>query len=311
MNIQQIEYVLAVVDLKNFQMAAEKCFVTQSTLSTMIGKLESELDIHIFNRKTKPVTITKEGQVIVEHMRKVKYEIDALKNVVSDVKNKLEGEITLGIIPTIAPYLLPLIYNDLETKIPNVTIKIREMTTPEISNNLKNRTLDVGILALPLEDKKLVETKIYDEPFLVLDCTNNPKTSNVTLQDLDYSKLCLLEDGHCLRTQVMKICELSLLHSSAKNTFDFQSGSMDSLIRITKSRKGLTIIPELAKHSISLSRLETIRDFEEPSPARSIGFVTHKYFVKRKLQQKLMHIIKHNVTPFLSPVKSHSIVKPL
>ncbi len=311
MNFQQIEYVLAVVDLKNFQLAAEKCFVTQSTLSTMIGKLERELDLHIFNRKTKPVTITKEGLVIVEHMRKVKYEIDALKNVVSDVKDKLEGEITLGIIPTIAPYLLPLIYNDLKGKIPKVTIKIREMTTPEISKNLKSRTIDIGILALPLEDKELLETPIYDEPFLVLDCTSNPKTSKVTLQDLDYSKLCLLEDGHCLRTQVMKICELSLLHSSAQNTFDFQSGSMDSLIRITKSRKGLTIIPELAKHSISLSRLETLRDFQDPSPARSIGFATHKYFVKRKLQQKLMQIIKHNVSPLLTPVKPHSIVKPL
>jgi len=311
MNFQQIEYVLAVVDLKNFQMAAEKCFVTQSTLSTMIGKLESELDLHIFNRKTKPVTITKEGEVIVEHMRKVKYEVDALKNVVSDLKGKIEGEITLGIIPTIAPYLLPLIYKDFDSKIPDVSVKIREMTTRQITEGLKNRTIDLGILALPLEDKELVETKVYEEAFFVLDCTLNPKTTKATLQDLDYSKLCLLEDGHCLRTQVMKICELSLLHSSAKKNFDFQSGSMDSLLRITKSRKGLTIIPELAKYNLKLSRMETIREFREPSPARSVGFVTHKYFVKRKLQEQLKAIILDNVAPLLSPVKSQNIIKPI
>lgn len=311
MNIQQIDYVLAVVDLKNFQLAAEQCFVTQSTLSTMIGKLERELDLHIFNRKTKPVTITKEGKLIVKHMRKVKYEVDALKNVVSDIKGKLEGEITLGIIPTIAPYLLPLIYKDFAAKIPDVAVKIREMTTPQITSGLKNRTIDIGILALPLEDKELIETKIYDEPFLVLDCTHRPKSSKATLQDLDYSKLCLLEDGHCLRTQVMKICELSLLHSSSKNTFDFQSGSMDSLIKITKSRKGLTIIPELAKHSLYLDAQAKIREFNAPSPARSVGFVTHKYFVKHKLQHKLMAIIKENVSALLSPVKPENIVKPV
>ena len=311
MNIQQIEYVLAVVDLKNFKLAAEKCYVTQSTLSTMIGKLERELDLHIFDRKTKPVTITKEGEVIVQHMRKVKYEVDALKTVVSDLKGKLEGEITLGIIPTIAPYLLPLIYKDFDSKLPDVAVKIREMTTDQITESLKNRTIDLGILALPIEDKDLLETKIYDEAFLVLDCTLNPKTTKATLQDLDYSKLCLLEDGHCLRTQVMKICELSLLHSSTKNNFDFQSGSMDSLLRITKSRKGLTIIPELAKHNLKLSRMETIRRFREPSPARSIGFVSHKYFVKRKLQHKLKAIIEDNVIPLLSPVNPQNIVKPI
>jgi LysR family hydrogen peroxide-inducible transcriptional activator len=311
MNIQQIEYVLAVVDLKNFQLAAEKCFVTQSTLSTMIGKLENEIDLRIFNRKTKPVTITKEGKVIVEHMRKAKYEIDALKNVVSDLKGKLEGEIKIGIIPTIAPYLLPLVYKDFEKKIPHVAVKIREMTTSEIRNGLKNRTIDVGILALPLEDKELVETEIYNEPFLVYDCTGNISSFEASLKDLDYDKLCLLEEGHCLRTQVLKICEKSLMHSKTKNTFDFQSGSMDSLIKITKIRKGLTLIPQLAINSLVLSDGETIKPFTKSPPARTIGFATHKYFVKRKLKDQLISIIKKNVQDMLPQTRKNKIIKPL
>lgn len=311
MNIQQIEYVLAVVDLKNFQLAAEKCFVTQSTLSTMIGKLEAEIGIKIFNRKTKPVSITSEGKAIIDRMRRVVYEIDAMKNVVAELKGKLEGELKVGVIPTIAPYLLPLISNDFADAIPKVNIKVKEMTTTEIAQNLKMRTLDIGILALPLDDAEIKEIELYSEPFLVYDCTDNEHEKKVTLEDLDYTKICLLEEGHCLRTQVQKICELSNLYISRYNNFDFQSGSMESLLRITKSRNGLTIIPHLAMTTFSKEEQAKIIEFQSPQPARMVGLATNKFFVKEKLLQELHNVIKGVVTPLLPQNQKQQIVKPL
>ncbi len=311
MNIQQIEYVLAVVDLKNFQLAAEKCFVTQSTLSTMIGKLEAELGIKIFNRKTKPVTITTEGEAIIESMRGVIYEIDSMKNVVAELKGKLEGELKVGVIPTIAPYLLPLISNEFAEAIPKVNIKVKEMTTAEISESLKMRTLDIGILALPLDDAEIDEIEIYSEPFLVYDCTEDDHNKKVTLEELDYSKMFLLEEGHCLRTQVQKICELSNLYSSNYNNFDFQSGSMESLMRITKSRKGLTIIPYLAINNFSQEEQSRIIEFQSPQPARMVGLVTNKFFVKKKLLMELHHVIEKVITPLLPQNQEQQIVKPV
>lgn len=311
MNIQQIEYVLAVVDLKNFQMAAEKCFVTQSTLSTMIGKFEAEIGIKIFNRKTKPVTITAEGEAIIESMRRVIYEIESMKNVVAELKGKLEGELKVGVIPTIAPYLLPLISNEFADALPNVSIKVKEMTTAEISEALKIRTLDIGILALPLDDSEINETEIYSEPFLVYDCTDSDHDKKVTLENLDYTKICLLEEGHCLRTQVQKICELSNLYPSKYNNFDFQSGSMESLMRITKSRKGLTIIPHLAMTNFSKEDLDQIIEFQSPQPARMVGLVTNKFFVKTKLLSELKKVIQKAVAPLLPKNQPQQIVKPV
>lgn len=311
MNIQQIEYVLAVVDLKNFQLAAEKCFVTQSTLSTMIGKLEAEIGIKIFNRKTKPVTITSEGEVIIEGMRRVIYEIEAMKNIVAELKGKLEGELKVGVIPTIAPYLLPLISNEFADALPDVNIKVKEMTTTEISEALKIRTLDIGILALPLDDTEIKETQIYSEPFLVYDCTDGDHDKKVTLENLDYTKICLLEEGHCLRTQVQKICELSNLYPSKYNNFDFQSGSMESLLRITKSRKGLTIIPHLAMFNFSKEDLSKIIEFQSPQPARMVGLVTNKFFVKKKLLEELHKVIQKVITPLLPQNQDQQIVKPV
>jgi LysR family hydrogen peroxide-inducible transcriptional activator len=311
MNIQQIEYVLAVVDLKNFQLAAETCYVTQSTLSTMIGKLEAEIGIKIFNRKTKPVTITAEGKAIIESMRRVIYEIDAMKNVVAELKGKLEGELKIGVIPTIAPYLLPLISNEFASALPEVNIKVKEMTTAEISEALKIRTLDIGILALPLDDTEINEVQIYSEPFLVYDCTDSDHDKKVTLENLDYTKICLLEEGHCLRTQVQKICELSNLYPSKYNNFDFQSGSMESLLRITKSRKGLTIIPHLAMSNFSKEDLSKIIEFQSPQPARMVGLVTNKFFVKKKLLEELRRVIQKVITPLLPQNQEQQIVKPV
>jgi len=309
MNIQQFQYVLAVVDLKNFEAAAERCFVTQSTLSTMIGKLEDEIGIKLFNRKTKPVSITEEGQQIIDRLRIVMNEIGALNNTIQELKGEMVGELRIGVIPTIAPYLLPLFLPVFAGRFPKVRIVVKEMTTAQIQQALRIRNLDVGILALPLHDKELEEIDLYSEPFLVYSCSEEQYANKVTIESLNYSKLCLLQEGHCLRTQVQEICELSDLHAKSEMNFEFLSGSMDSLFRITKTRKGITIIPYLAARDLPVDEQERLVEFKQPVPARKVGLVTHKFFLKKKLLEALQQDVQNAVYDLLPAVKTQDVMR--
>ncbi|WP_442267279.1 LysR substrate-binding domain-containing protein [Tenacibaculum sp. ZS6-P6] len=312
MNIQQFQYVLAVVDLKNFEAAAEKCFVTQSTLSTMIGRFEKEIGIKIFNRKTKPVSITVEGEEIIKRLRILASEVDALNNLIQELKGEMIGELKIGIIPTVAPYLLPLFLTNFAEAFPKVKIIVREMTTSEIQKALKIRSIDVGVLALPLEDDMLNEVDLYSEPFVLYDCSEGDITNKISVNDIDYSKLCLLQEGHCLRTQVQRICDLSDQYTNRDENFEFESGSMDSLLRITRARKGMTILPYLATTDLSPDIKQRLVEFDKPIPVRKVGLVTHKFFVKKKLLSELKLLIQNSVIEHLPQKESeYKILKPL
>lgn len=311
MNIQQFQYVLAVVDLKNFEAAAERCCVTQSTLSTMIGRFEEEIGVKIFNRKTKPVSITSEGELIINRLRIVLNEIDALNNVVQELKGEMEGELRIGIIPTVAPYLLPLFLTKFAQSFPKVNIVIKEMTTAQIQQALKIRTLDIGVLALPLHDEDLEEYELYTEPFLIYDCREGENESTISVDKLDYSKLWLLQEGHCLRTQVYQICEMSNQHSKNNVNFEFESGSMDSLLRFTKANKGITIVPYLASFDFPKETKRNLVSFKEPVPVRSIGLLTHKFFVKKKLLKELKEIIQQSVSALIPVSKKQKVMRPV
>ncbi|MFT4757390.1 MAG: LysR family hydrogen peroxide-inducible transcriptional activator [Vicingaceae bacterium] len=311
MNIQQFQYVLAVVDSKNFETAAERCFITQSTLSTMIGRLEDEIGIKIFNRKTKPVSITIEGERIIERLRIIDNEIGELKIVIQELKGEMVGELKIGVIPTIAPYLLPLFLPKLARKFPQVKIIVKEITTAQITKSLKNRSLDIGLLALPIIDSELTEQELYVEPFLVYNCRVNKSLSKISINNLDYSKLWLLQEGHCLRTQVYQICERSNESLRSELNFDFESGSMDSLLRFTKSNKGMTIIPFLASLDFPIEDKRNIFEFKTPIPSRSVGMLTHKFFVKKRLANELNKIIQDAVLELLPKIKEAEIIKPV
>jgi len=311
MNIQQFQYVLAVVDSKNFELAAEKCFITQSTLSTMIGRFESEIGIKIFNRKTKPVSITKEGAQIVKRLRIVDSEVESLKNVIQEIKGEMVGELRIGIIPTIAPYLLPLFLQKLAHRFPQVKIIVKEIPTAQITESLKNRSLDIGLLALPILDSELEEQELYVEPFLVYDCRDIKSPSRISINNLDYSKLWLLQEGHCLRTQVHQICDKSNKSSKCELNFEFESGSMDSLLRFTKYNEGMTIIPFLASLDFPIEDKRNILEFKAPIPSRSVGLIMHKFFVKKRLANELKKIIQDAVLELLPKIKETEIIKPI
>lgn len=292
MNIQQLQYVLAVEELRHFEKAANKCFISQSTLSTMIARLENEINIQIFDRKTKPVSITKEGEILILQIKVILKEIESFNNQVQELKGEMIGDLRIGIIPTVAPYLLPLFLTEFATLYPNIKIIVQEMTTSNILDALKKRELDVGLLALPINDNDLHEIPLYNEPFLLFDCLEKRQQS--TIENIDYTRLLLLEEGHCLRNQVEQICNLSNKSAHTIN-FEFRAGSIDSLIRFTKSTKGLTLLPYLATIEMNETDKTYLQPFTSNVPMRSIGLLTHKHFVKKQLLRKLKMIITRNV----------------
>lgn len=311
MNIHQFQYILAVVDLKNFEAAAEKCFVTQSTLSTMVGKFEEEIGIQIFNRKTKPVSLTDEGRQIVERLRILVKEIDTLKSLIQELKNEAEGELRIAVIPTLAPYLLPLFLAKFTSAFPKLKIILSEITTSEIVAGLKTRTLDIGILATPLGEDDLLEHKLFDEPFLIYDWSTHKRKKALTPEELDYKKLWLMEEGHCLSTQVKRICDLSHQKTNRTLNIEFKAASVESLLHFTKANAGLTIIPYLASLTLTREDQERLIQFASPVPTRRISLVTHQYFVKKKLVQQLQQMIEACVLPLFPKTPQTKVIKPL
>jgi len=311
MNIHQFKYILAVAEKRHFEAAAETCFISQSTLSTMISRFEEEIGMKIFNRKTKPVSITKEGAQIIERLQIITKEIDGLENVVQELKGEIIGELRIGIIPTIAPYLLPLFLSQFANKFPKVRVIVQELTTASIQSSLKRRTLDIGILATPLEEEELEELNLYSEPFVIYDCTSDRKKTKTAIQDLDYSKLWFLEEGHCLRTQVQRICEISNKQDIRHSNIEFKAGSIDSLLRFTKVSEGITILPYLATLDLSVEDQEKLQSFADPVPVRSVGLVTHKYFVKKSLLNYLQQLIVGLMEPKIPKIKITQEMKPI
>ena len=311
MNIQQFQYVLAIVDSKNFELAAESCFITQSNLSNMVRRFEDEIGIKIFNRKTRPVSITIEGKEVINKLRIVIRKVESLKSVIQEIKDEMIGELKIGVIPTIAPHLLPLFLSKFTNQFPSVKVVVKEIPTAEIRESLKNKTLDIGLLAIPIEDSELVEQELYSEPFLVYDCRDYEKTSKISINDVDYSKLWLLQEGHCLRTQVCHICEKYNMSPKGSMNFEFEFGSMDSLLHFTKVNKGITIIPYLASLDFSIEEKGNIVEFTNPIPVRSVGLLTHKSFVKKRLANELQKIIQESVALLIPEIEQTEVIKPV
>ncbi|NLP58092.1 hydrogen peroxide-inducible genes activator [Lutibacter sp. B1] len=311
MNIQQIDYILAVNELRNFGNAADKSCITQSTLSTMIGKFEDEINIKIFDRKTKPISLTKEGIAIIQQLKIISKEITTLKEVVQSLKGELSGELKIGIIPTVAPFILPEFLNDFAKKFPKITFSVSEKTTDVITELLIKRELDIGILAIPVGMNDLEEIPLYNEPFVLYDCSKNNVNSFVNIENIDFNKFWLLEEGHCLHTQVQKICDYGGNRNNNNINFNFKAGSVASLIRFVKINKGLTMLPYLASLDLSPAEYKKITHFQSPVPVRTIGIVVHKHFVKKQLLNLLEREIKDKIQPMLNSRGEEFVVSPL
>ena len=300
MNLQQLEYVVAVDKHRHFSNAAENCFVTQATLSMMIKKLEEELGIVIFDRSKQPVVPTEAGKMLIEQARCVLRETELIKQISSNLKTGLQGDLKIGIIPTLAPYLLPLFLPQFLKRYPSIKLKIQEQTTEQLLQMLASDKIDVAIMATPLGDKNFKETPLFYEEFKVFVSANdkNLKKKYILPEDIDINKLWLLEEGHCLRSQALNLCELQKQQAKAHN-LDYETGSIESLLKITEINDGITIVPELATLNFDSAMKEKLRYFKPPVPVREISLVTYRHFIKKKLLELLQKQITENVKPHL------------
>lgn len=311
MNIQQIEYTIAVSKFRNFGQAAEHCFITQSTISTMVGRLEEELGILLFDRKTKPLTVTKEGETVIEQLEVIMSEIENLHQLVSALKGAMNGTLRIGAIPTVAPYLLPLFLYDFIKKYPSIHFEISEIPTGKIMESLKNRSLDIGIVSTPLHDADLLEFPLYNEPFLLFDKGEMPLQKGFQVSEIDLKRLWLLEEGHCMRTQVEKICNLK--HERNLNgNLEYKSGTIDTLIKFVNKNKGVTLLPQLATLDLPPQEVAALKTFYEPIPVRTVGLIVHKHFVKHELLQQLKTAIEQKIKPLIQQnTLKEAVILPL
>jgi len=291
MTITQLYYVLAVAEHQNFTKAAEKCFVTQPTLSMQIQKLEDELDILIFDRSKKPIELTDVGRKIVTQAKNIVNESYRIQDIVDQQKGYIGGEFKLGIIPTIMPTLLPMFLKTFIKKHPKIKLKIEELTTEEIIHRINEGHLDAAIAATPLENDSIKERVLYFEPFVAyipkghkLHTKGKIKTEELVVEDM-----LLLEDGHCFRDGVINLCKA--FKNQEEDKFQLESGSIETLIKLSNEGLGMTLLPYLHTLDLNANAKENLHYFDDPAPAREVSIIYHKSELKMQIIEAMQTVI--------------------
>ncbi len=293
MNIQQLEYIVAVDRLKHFARAAAACNVTQPTLSMMIQKLEEELNVEIFDRSTSPVTTTNIGDALVKQAKVILYNISQIKEITLVNRSSVSGDLKFSIIPTVAPYLLPKFFTQLKENLPDLRCKVSEMRTDTIIEKLKNAEIDLAILSTPLGVPSLLEIPVYYERFLAYISPDEElyKKKEITGDDLDMEKLWVLEEGHCFRAQILNICQKENISRQ-----QYEAGSIQNLVKVVDLNGGYTLIPELHVENLSEVQMRNVRRFSGDEPRREVSLVFRQDFVRERLLNEIVRCIK-NIIP--------------
>lgn len=310
MTITQLEYIIALDTHRNFVNAADSCFVTQPTLSMQIQKLEDELGIKIFDRSKQPVVPTHTGEYVIAQARNVLKEHGKIIELIQDEKGVIKGDLRLGIIPTVAPYLIPRFLVKFLDKYPDVNLVVNELTTDQIIQQLKNDQLDCAIMASPIKDKNLNEETLYYEEFVAYVSKSNKLAKKTTLKagELDLEDVWILNEGHCMRNQVINLCG-DRKKDNNKARFEYQTGSVETLKRIVEQDDGVTILPEMAVMDMSDDQMDLVRYFKAPEPVREISLFTHRHFVKKKLIKTLADEIVATVPNKMRKKDKRDVVK--
>lgn len=288
MTLQQLEYIIALDKTRHFVRAAEQCGVTQPTLSAMIQKLEDELDCKIFDRASHPIIPTKVGEMILKQAQVILFNVNQLMEDVSSQKGSMNGSLSLAMIPTVAPYLLPAFISVFRKTFPDVNLKITEMRTESIIRSLHSAEIDMAILSTPLEDPKILEVPLYYEKFIAYISANESiyNQTEISINDIPQEHLWVLEEGHCLRNQVFNFCT-NLSHKAL-----YEAGSIDTLVKIVDRNGGLTVIPELHIELLSDVQKQNLRKIVRPEATREISLVIRHDYVREGLMNAVADTIK-------------------
>lgn len=302
MTLTQLEYVVAVATHKSFVTAAEKSFVTQPTLSMQIHKLERELNVRIFDRSKHPIETTEIGKDIVEQAKIILSEANKIPEIVSTHLGDLSGTFRLAVIPTLSPYILPQLLENHSRLHPNLRLEVVEMQTDEIKEQLKDDEIDAALLSTPLEDSRIKEHPLFYEPLVAYMGQTEKKAlakKLITPEDLNLERIWMLNEGNCLRNQVINLCSKQIEKYQAQRPYKYESGNVETLRRMVDKNGGLTIIPELATFEFDEDQMEKVRYFEEEQPVREVSLVTNDHFVRmsvlNSLKEEVLKIIPESM----------------
>ena len=301
MTLQQFEYIVALEKFRHFTKAAEHCNVTQPTLSAMIQKLEDELDVKIFDRSQQPIAPTAAGLLVIKQAKEALVQAEQIKNIVQEQKQDVAGKFTLGILPTIAPYLLPRFISTLTKKYPKLELRIAELKTHEIKRALLNGDIDAGVLA-DIEDLEEYNiSHLFYEQYLAYVSKSCPlyEKQVVKSSDLQNHQLWLLDEGHCFRDQMVKYCQLK---SAQDSQMTYSLGSIETFMRMVESGCGVTFIPWMAVQQLSETQKELVRPFAIPIPSRRLVMATNKNFIRHTILTAIIDEIQASV-----PKAMHSL----
>jgi LysR family hydrogen peroxide-inducible transcriptional activator len=293
MNIQQLEYIVAVDNYRHFEKAAEACFITQPTLSAMIKKFEQELDLTIFDRSAHPIRPTSAGSLIIEQARITLRNFRQIKEISENERNMIQGEFKLSIIPTIAPYIVPELLHKQDIDNAELSLTINESTTDNLIVNLLNGSVDGGLMAGPLNHPRLAEYPIYFEQFYAyvspLDAMYKEK--EIDLNSVDINTIWLLENIHCLRGQIEQLCHIKRRKNNAASV-KYEAGSIETLINVVEQNAGITIIPEMSAMSLNEDKQDNLRLFKNLDAYREVSLVVSKEYMRKAMLNRVLEMIK-------------------
>lgn len=302
----QIEYIVAVEKHRHFGKAAEASHVTQPTLSMQIQKVEEEIGYPIFDRLKKPVVPTPKGQRFIEQAKVLLHEHKKLLDMSRHQSGELQGDLKLGVIPTLAPYIVPLFIESFSKQYPLVDLRIDELKTDVILQKLRDDTLDVGLLATPLNESGITERVLFYEPFHLYVSKRHPlhERKRIKEDDLEANDMWLLQDGHCLRNQIVRFCSLKRDDGVFPN-IHFEGGNIDTLRNIIRKSQGYTMVPSLFVETlVEAEKRDYVREFEKPTPVREISLVYRRDQWKSDILQALEKAIKASLPENLRHVEA-------
>ena len=284
MNIHQLEYILAVDQFKSFSKAADYCHVTQATLSAMVKKLEEQLDIVIFDRKSNPIVTTDNGRLILQQAQQVVAHANALLDSSKSIHQKIEGRLKIGVIPTIASSMIPIILKPMMDKYPKLNLEIYEVTTNQLVKNLLEGKLDIGILSTPISNHDLETNLLYVEELKLYGFFDG-KEKTIKKSDLANQRMFLLQEGHCLRDQVIQLCDLKKNNYLPQNLL-IESNTFDTLLNLVDEFKGMTVLPTLYINQLNEKRQSNLLVLEDGQLQREVSLAFYRPYAKWNIVQQ-------------------------
>ncbi len=295
MTLTQLTYIVAVDRHKNFGVAAQNCHVTQPTLSMQIQKLEEDIGIILFDRSEQPIKTTKIGAVLIKQAKVILQESQKFSELVAEDQDQTKGEVRIGVIPTLAPYLIPLFLKSFMKENPNLRIVIQELTTSDIVKKIEDAEIDLGLLVTPIDHEGFITEALFYEPFMAYVSENSQlaKQSKIEQKDLNSNDLWLLTDGHCFREQSLLLCRNRKKVTDLNKNLLFESASLETLKKMVDQESGFTLLPLLATEDIKNSK--RLKEFASPAPSREVSIVHNHFFRKDKIKGSLVACIKKNL----------------